>query len=53
MYTVNYTNFFEFGVDAGDAQFEVDGVSPPVQLSIPIQFFDVPQSTLRVRMSDM
>ena len=52
MYTVNYTNFFEYGDDAGDAQFEV-GVSPPVQLSIPIQFYDVPQSTLRVRMSDM
>ena len=53
MYTVNYTNFFEFGIDAGDAPLSRDGISPTIQLSIPIRFLEVPQSTLNVRMSDM
>ena len=58
MYTVNYTNFFEFGVDTGDAQYEVDlpgpvSLSPLVNLSIPIRFLGVLHGTLRVCMSDM
>ena len=58
MYTVNYTNFFEFGVDTGDAQYEVDlpgpvSLSPLVNLSIPIRFLGALHSTLRVCMSDM
>ena len=48
MYTVNYTNFFEFGVDAGDAQVSDDGGLPPINLSIPIQFFGRTQHTLYV-----
>ena len=55
MYTVNYTNFFDFGVDAGDTQFErsFNQTSPFVTLSTPIRILGVPESTLRVRKSDM
>ena len=50
MYTVNYTNFFDFGVDVGDAQLEIflDGSSPSINLSTPIQFFGRSQHTLFV-----
>ena len=38
MNTVNYDNFFEFGVDADDA--ELNGyISPAITLSTPIQLF--------------
>ena len=46
MYTVNYTNFFEFGVDAGDAQLERFVAS--LNLSIPIRFFERPERFLSV-----
>ena len=50
MYTVNYTNFFDFGVDVGDTQLNRidDGSSPPINLSTPIQFFGRTQYTLFV-----
>ena len=50
VYTVNYTNFFDFGVDVGDTQFNRidDGSSPPINLSPPIQFFGIAQHTLFV-----
>ena len=42
MYTVNNTNFFDFGVDAGDAQLMVEEArtSGFSQLLTPIQFFE-------------
>ena len=46
MYTVNNTNFFDFGVDAGDAQLDV--WDKFIRLSTPIQFFETPQSELFV-----
>ena len=46
MYTVNYTNFFDFGVDAGDAQLEGNFYS--LDLPIPIRFFERPQRFLTV-----
>ena len=48
--TVNYTNFFDFGVDVGDTQMNRidDGSSPPINLSPPIQFFGIAQHTLFV-----
>ena len=46
MYTVNYTNFFDFGVDAGDAQLEGNFYS--LNLSIPIRFFERPECFLSV-----
>ena len=60
MYTVNYTNLFDFGVAVGDTQFNWndfgnsqldwidDGSSPPINLSTPIQFFGRSQHTLFV-----
>ena len=50
VYTVNYTDFFDFGVCMGDAQLErlLDGSSPPINLSTPIQFFGRTQHTLFV-----
>ena len=50
MYTVNYTNFFDFGVDMGDDQLNRidDGSSPPINLSTPIQFFGRTQHNLFV-----
>ena len=47
MNTVNYANFFKFGVDAGDA--ELNGYfSPPITLSTPIQLFGRTAQTLFV-----
>ena len=50
MYTVDYTNFFDFGVSSGDTQLERtdDGSSHPMNLSTPIQFFGTTQDTLLV-----
>ena len=50
MYTVNNTNFFDFGVIVGDAQLEQsdNGGSSPIYLSTPIQFFGTTQDTLFV-----
>ena len=52
VYTVNNTNFFDFGVDTGDTQLERidDGSSAPINLDIstPIQFFGTTQRTLYV-----
>ena len=50
VFTVNYTNFFDFGVDVGDTQLErlLDGSSPSINLSTPIQFFGRTQHTLFV-----
>ena len=52
MYTVNATNFFGFGVDAGDAQIGRvhNGNSQPIHFSVPIRFFGTSQSTLYVRL---
>ena len=43
MYTVNNTNFFDFGVNVGDTELEMvlDGSSPPINLSTPIQFIEI------------
>ena len=46
MYTVNKANFFGYGVDAGDAQFDVRVGLRVILLSIPIQFFGTPESEL-------
>ena len=47
MNTVNYDNFFEFGVDADDA--ELNGyISPAITLSTPIQLFGRTWQTLFV-----
>ena len=50
MYTVKNNNFFDFGVNAGDNQLEMflDGSSPLINLSTPIQFYGSPQRTLYV-----
>ena len=50
MYTVNYTKFFEFGVDAGDAQFDVASYGySETNLFIPIRFLGASYSRIRVR----
>ena len=46
MYTVNYTNFFDFGVDAGDAQLE--GFYALLGLPVPIRFFERQEYILSV-----
>ena len=46
MYTVNYTNFFDFGVDAGDDQLE--RLVASLDLPIAIRFFERPQNFLSV-----
>jgi len=50
VYTVNNTNLFDFGVNAGDTHLEMVlyGNSPPIDLSTPIQFFGRSQQTLYV-----
>ena len=50
IYTVNSTNFYDFGVSAGDAQLQrlLDGSSPRILLSAPFQFFETPESILYV-----
>ena len=48
MNTVNYDNFFEFGVDTGDAEWNEYGPSPPITLSTPIQLFGRTGQTLFV-----
>ena len=49
-HTVDYSNFFDFGVDAGDTRLNRidDGSSPPFSLPLPIQFFERSQSTIYV-----
>ena len=47
MYTVNNTNFFDFGVEAGDAQFGEGGI-PILVLPAPLLFFGRPQNFLNV-----
>ena len=39
MNTVNYDNFFEFGVDTGDAELNEYKWPPTITLSTPIQLF--------------
>ena len=46
MYTVNITKFFDYGVDTGDTQ--LDGWGKFIPLSMPVQFFETPQSKLFV-----
>ena len=48
---MDYTHFFDFGVDAGDTQLNKidDGSSPPISLPTPIQFFERSQSIIYVR----
>ena len=49
MYTVNNTNFFDFGVDAGDFHLEAEDASFGfLPLFTPIQFVTRPQHTLYV-----
>ena len=48
MYTVNNTNFFDYGLDAGDAQLDVRVGFTLFPLSTPIRFFGTPQSELFV-----
>ena len=50
LYTVNNTDLFDFGVNAGDTQLEMilNGNSPPINLSAPIQFFGRTQHTIFV-----
>ena len=47
MNTVSYDNFFEFGVDADDAELN-EWISPPITLSTPIQLFGRTVQTLFV-----
>ena len=47
MYTVNNTNFFDFGVGSGDTQFGEGGI-PILALLAPILFFGRPQHFLHV-----
>ena len=47
MYTVNNTNFFDFGVDSGDAQLE-EGLFKIFIFFQPIFFFGRPQESLFV-----
>ena len=46
-YTVNTTNFYDFGVSTGDAQLHTSS-SPPIFLSTPFRFFGTPESILYV-----
>jgi len=46
MYTVNYTNFFDFGVDAGDDR--LGGFVIFWGFVLPIRFFERPQNFLTV-----
>ena len=48
MYTVNNTKFFDYGVDAGDAQLDVRVGFRLFLLSMPIQFYETPQRELFV-----
>ena len=50
MYAVNHPNFFDFGVNVGDAQLYgfYDASSPPINLSTPIRFYGTAQHTLFV-----
>ena len=48
MNTANYANFFEFGVDAGDAELNKLAHSPTFTLSTPIQLFGRTGQTLFV-----
>ena len=49
MCTVNNTNFFDFGVEAGDTQLMVEGVSSEfLPLETPIQVFERRQRQLFV-----
>ena len=49
MYTVNNTNFFDFGVNVGDAKLGMvlDGYSLPISLST-IRFYETTQRILYV-----
>ena len=53
MYTVNNTNFFDYGVNAGDTWFRVGYGLRVFLLSTPIQFFGTPQSELIVSHAPM
>ena len=48
MNTVNYDNFFEFGVDGGNAELNEYGLSSPITLSTPIQLLGRTGQTLYV-----
>lgn len=50
MYTVNTTNFFEFGVNEGDTQMPMidDGNSMAIHLPTPFRFYESHQHTLFV-----
>ena len=48
MYTVNNTNFFDYGVDTDDAQLDVRVGFTLFPLSTPVRFFGTPQSRLFV-----
>ena len=50
VYTVNYDNFFDFGVNVGDARENriLSGSSLPINLSTPIQLFGRTQHTVLV-----
>ena len=54
MYTVNNSNFFDYGVNTGDAQLDVRTENRrQLLLSTPIQFFGTPQSKLFVSHAPM
>ena len=46
MYTVNYTNFFDFGVEAGD--YQLGGLVASLGFPLPIRFFERPYRSLTV-----
>ena len=46
MYTVNYTNFFDFGVEAGD--YQLGRFVASLGFPLPIRFFERPQRSLNV-----
>jgi len=48
MHTVDYTNFFDFGVDTGDDQLIADLPSRFVFAGIPILFFERSQLSFNV-----
>ena len=48
VYTVNITNFFDFGVDTGDTQLVRYGNSHVINLLTPIQLYGTQQQTLHV-----
>ena len=48
MNTVNYDNFFEFGVDTGDAELNEYGWTSTITLSTPIQLFRRTEQTFFV-----